>query len=47
VFLEDAWMALDLNDLERSLRVIPMGRKNWLFCSREVVAEHVAIIPAL
>lgn len=47
VFLEDAWVALDTNDLERSLRVIPMGRKNWLFCSSEVGAEHVAIIQTL
>lgn len=47
VFLEDAWVALDTNDLERSLRVIPMGRKNWLFCSSEVGADHVAIIQTL
>ena len=47
VFLKDAWVALDTNDLERSLRVIPMGRKNWLFCSSEVGADHVAIIQTL
>ena len=47
VFLADAWVALDTNDLERSLRVIPMGRKNWLFCTSEVGAEHVAIIQTL
>lgn len=47
VFLDDAWVALDTNDLERSLRVIPMGRKNWLFCSSEVGADHVAIIQTL
>ena len=28
VFLNDAWLALDTNDLERALRVISMGRKN-------------------
>ncbi|MFT4103395.1 MAG: transposase [Burkholderiaceae bacterium] len=28
VFLTDAWLALDTNDLERALRVIPMGKKN-------------------
>ena len=47
VFLKDSWVALDTNDLERSLRVIPMGRKNWLFCSSEVGADHVAIIQTL
>lgn len=47
VFLKDAWVALDTNDLERALRVIPMGKKNWLFCSSEVGAEHVATIQTL
>jgi transposase len=47
VFLDDAWVALDTNDLERALRVIPMGKKNWLFCSSEVGAEHVATIQTL
>ena len=47
MFLGDARVALDTNDLERGLRVIPMGKKNWLFCSSEVGAEHVAIIQTL
>jgi len=47
VFLTDVWVALDTNDLERALRVIPMGKKNWLFCSSEVGAEHVATIQTL
>lgn len=47
VFLGDAWVTLDTNDLERALRVIPMGKKNWLFCSSEVGAEHVATIQTL
>ena len=47
VFLSDAWVALDTNDLERGLRVIPMGRKSWLFCTSEVGAEHVGIIQTL
>jgi len=33
-FLSDAWLVLDTNDLERALRVIPMGRRNWLCVSR-------------
>lgn len=46
-FLKDAWLALDTNDLERALRVIPMGKKNWLFCSTEMGARHVATIQTL
>jgi transposase len=46
-FLADAWLALDTNDLERALRVIPMGKKNWLFCTTEFGAEQVAIIQTL
>ena len=33
--------------LERALRPIPMGRKNWLFCWTELGAEHVGIIQSL
>ena len=47
VFLSDAWVALDTNDLERALRVIPMGRKNWLFCTTETGAKHLATIQTL
>jgi transposase len=46
-FLSDAWLALDTNDLERALRVIPMGRRNWLFCSTEFGARQVATIQTL
>jgi len=47
VFLEDAGVPLDTNHLERSLRPIPMGRKNWMFCWTEVGAEQVGIIQSL
>ena len=30
VYLGDPAVAIDTNHLERALRVIPMGRKNWL-----------------
>ncbi len=36
-----------LNHVERALRVIPFGRKNWLFCWTELGAERVAIIQSL
>jgi transposase len=47
VFLTDAWLDLDTNDLERALRVIPMGKKNWMFCMTELGAQHVAAIQTL
>ena len=47
VFLEDPDVPLDTNHLERALRPIPMGRKNWLFCWTEIGAEHVGLIQSL
>lgn len=47
VFLSDPDVPLDTNHLERALRVIPMGRRNWLFCWTELGAEHVGIIQSL
>lgn len=47
VFLEDPDVPMDTNHLERALRPIPMGRKNWLFCWTEVGAEHVGVIQSL
>lgn len=47
VFLEDPDLPLDTNHLERALRPIPMGRKNWMFCWTELGAEHVGIIQSL
>jgi transposase len=32
VLLANPHVAMDTNHLERALRVIPMGRKNYLFC---------------
>lgn len=47
VFLEDPDVPMDTNHLERALRPIPMGRKNWLFCWSELGAEHVGLIQSL
>ncbi|WP_226859586.1 IS66 family transposase, partial [Acidithiobacillus caldus] len=47
VYLNDPEVPIDTNHLERALRVIPMGRKNWLFCWSEVGARHVGIIQSL
>ena len=47
VFLEDPDVQPDTNHLERALRPIPLGRKNWLFCWTELGAEHLGIIQSL
>ncbi len=47
VFLEDADVPMDTNHLERALRVIPMGRRNWLFTWTELGAKHVGIVQSL
>jgi tRNA splicing endonuclease len=36
VYLTDPDVPIDTNHLERALRVVPMGRSNWLFCWTEV-----------
>lgn len=47
VYLADPAVAIDTNHLERALRVIPMGRKAWLFNWTEVGAQQVGIIQSL
>lgn len=47
VFLSDPEVPMDTNHLERALRVIPMGRRNWMFCWTEIGAEQVGIIQSL
>jgi len=47
LFLTDPDVPIDTNHLERALRVVPMGRKNWNFCWTELGAKHVGIIQSL
>ena len=47
VYLTDPDVPIDTNPLERALRVIPMGRKNWLFCWTELGAKQVGIMQSL
>lgn len=47
VFLANPLVPLDTNHLERALRVIPMGRKNFLFCWSELGAEQLGILQSL
>ena len=47
VFLGNADVPMHKNHLERALRPIPMGRRNWLFCWTEVGARHAGIVQSL
>jgi hypothetical protein len=47
MFLANPHVAMDTNHLERALRVIPMGRKNYLFCWSELGAEQLGILQRL
>lgn len=47
VFLDDPDVPLDTNHVEREIRTIPLGRKNWMFCWTELGAEHVGLIQSL
>ena len=46
-FLCDPEIPLDTNHLERALRPIPLGRKNWLFNWTEIGAEWVGVSQSL
>ena len=47
VFLTDPDVPIDTNHIERNLRTIPMGRRNWLFCWTEHGAKQVGIVQSL
>lgn len=47
VFLSNPHIQIDTNHLERALRVIPMGRKNYLFCWTELGAEQLGMLQSL
>src|SRR5215510_1222220 len=47
VFLEYPNVPLDTNHLERQIRAIALGRRNWLFCWTEVGARYVGIVQSL
>jgi transposase len=47
VYLNDPEVPIDTNHLERALRAVPMGRKNWLFSWTELGARHVGIMQSL
>ena len=47
VFLDNPDVQIDTNHIERALRVIPMGKKNWLFNWTESGAEAAGIVQSL
>lgn len=47
VCLQDPDVPIDSNHLERCVRPIALGRRNWLFCWTEVGAEAVGILQSL
>jgi transposase len=47
VFLADPNVPIDTNHLEREIRPVALGRKNWMFCWTEVGARHAGIIYSL
>jgi len=47
VFLENPDVPLDTNHLERQIRPIAVGRKNWLFCWTEVGAKYTGVAQSL
>lgn len=47
VFLEYPDVPIDTNHLEREIRPLALGRKNWLFCWTELGAHHVGVFNSL
>jgi transposase len=47
VFLAKPEVAIDTNHLERALRPIALGRKNWMFCTTESGARELGIVQSL
>jgi hypothetical protein len=47
VFLEYPDVPIDTNHLEREIRPIALGRRNWLFCWTEIGARYVGIFQSL
>lgn len=46
-YLTHAQVCIDTNHLERALRVIPMGRKNHLFCWSELGSHQLGVLHTL
>jgi len=47
VFLENPEVPIDTNHIERQIRPVAIGRKNWLFCWTEIGAHYAGIANSL
>lgn len=47
VFLANPDVPLDTNHLERQIRPIAVGRKNWMFCWTEIGAKYAGVAQSL
>jgi len=47
VFLEDPKVGIDNNVSERALRIVALGRKNFLFAGSDIAAENLAVLQSL
>jgi transposase len=47
VFLEYPDVPIDTNHVEREIRPIAVGRKNWMFCWTEIGAQYIGIFQSL
>ncbi len=47
VFLEHPGVPVDTNAVEREIRPVAIGRKNWMFCWTEVGAQYVGTLQSL
>jgi len=47
LFLGDPAIPMDNNASERALRILALGRKNWLFVGNDVAGENMAVLLSL
>jgi transposase len=47
IFLENPDVPIDTNHIERQIRPVAIGRKNWLFCWTEIGAHYAGIANSL
>jgi transposase len=47
VYLAEPDLQIDTNHLERAIRPVAIGRKNWMFCWTEIGAERLGIVQSL
>lgn len=46
-YVDDVALPIDNNPVERSIRLVAVGRKNWLFAGSKAAGERAAAIMSL